>query len=273
MKAGHPVIAVTRAAEPSHRQPAVRWMTLDPQDVVGHHRLFAETDCVVDARNQRYDDWSAYPAMIEATLAALDGTAARYVYVGNVYSYGYPPSSDAIDETAPRNPVSQKGWIRHGIEAQLETAMSARPIGIVRFPDFYGISTDLLPHAIRWFGPASLHHQFVHLPDAARALRLIAEASAYGEVWHIAGAEPLTGYQLREIACQATGRRTRLLVMGPALVRLVGLAFAPARGLIETQYLWQKPVTLDMTKFARRFGTDFIHDHAQALQEILAGAR
>ncbi len=70
-----------------------------------------------------------------------------------------------------------------------------------------------------------------------------------------------------------TGRRTRLLVMGPALVRLVGLAFAPARGLIETQYLWQEPVTLDMTKFARRFATDFIHDHAQALQEILAGAR
>ncbi|MCY0877578.1 MAG: NAD(P)H-binding protein [Firmicutes bacterium] len=268
--AGHQVVAVTRSANPPGNRNALRWVTLDARDVAGHHTLFAHADCVIDARNQRYDDWSGYPAMITATLAALEGTQARYVYVDNLYLYGRPPSSDAVDETAPRMPVSEKGRIRCDIEAQLQVAMRDHAIVIVRFPDFYGITTDPLPRALRWFGPPTLAHQFIHVPDAAHAVRLLAEElAAYGDIWHVTGAEPITGDALRDITQQVVGRPVRLHVIGPALVHLMGLVYGPARGLRETQYLWQTPVTLSMAKFASRFDTRFIHSHVNALREIV----
>ncbi len=152
------------------------------------------------------------------------------------------------------------------------TAMLKHPITIARFPDFYGISTDPLPRSVRWFGPPRLAHQFIHIPDAAHAVRLLAEdEQSAGKVWHVTGAEPITGYQLRDIAREVTGRAVRLTVMSPGLIRLMGLGFAPARGLVETQYLWRSPMWLDATKFATRFGTQFIHTHREALQAIVNG--
>ena len=270
--AGDEVVAVTRGTSPPRPNASVRWATLHPHDVDGHHRLFLGADCVVDARNQRYDDWSRYPAMIEGTLAALEDTHAHYVYVDNLYLYGRPPVSTPLDESTARHPVSVKGQIRRAIEQRLMTAMSRHAITIARFPDFYGISTDPLPNGLRWFGPPALAHQFIHIPDAAHAVRPLAEdLHAAGNVWHVTGAEPITGYQLRDIAREVTGRATRLSVMSPSMVRLMGLGFAPARGLVETQYLWESPVMLDATKFGTRFGTQFIHTHREALQAIVDG--
>ncbi len=268
--AGDEVVAVTRGASSPGAHPVVRWATLQPEDVGGHHRLFAQADSVVDARNQRYDDWSRYPAMIAGTLAALEGTHAHYVYVDNLYLYGHPTTTNPVDETTARQPVSIKGQIRRKIEQRLMMAMPRHAITIARFPDFYAISTDPLPRGLRWFGPPSRAHQFIHIPDAAHAVRLLAEdVQTAGDVWHVTGADPITGYQLRDIAREVIGRAPRLAVMSPGVVRLMGLGFAPARGLIETQYLWQSPVLLDATKFDTRFGTQFIHTHREALQAIL----
>lgn len=268
--AGDEVVAVTRRGTSLGPPLVVRWATLHPEDVGGHHRLFAQADCVVDARNQRYDDWSGYPAMIAGTLAALEGTHAHYVYIDNLYLYGCPSTTTLVDETAARNPVSVKGQIRRRIEQRLMMAMPKHPITIARFPDFYGISTDPLPRSLRWFGPPALAHQFIHIPDAADAVRLLAgDVQTAGDVWHVTGADPITGYQLRDVAREVTGRTTRLAVMSPGMVRLMGLGFAPARGLVETQYLWHSPVLLDALKFLTRFGSQSIHTHREALQAIV----
>jgi nucleoside-diphosphate-sugar epimerase len=269
--AGDEVVAVTRGGPPPGSPAVVRWETLHPADVGGHHRLFAQADSVVDARNQRYDDWSRYPAMIAHTLTALEDTHAHYVYVDNLYLYGRPTTTKPVDEATARQPVSVKGQIRREIEQRLMMAMPRHAITIARFPDFYGISTDSLPRGLRWFGPPELAHQFIHIPDAAHAVRSLAEdVQTAGDVWHVTGADPITGYQLRDIAREVTGRATRLTVLSPVMVRLMGLGFAPARGLVETQYLWQSPVLLDATKFRTRFGTHFIHTHRDALKAILA---
>ena len=269
---GHEVVAVTRGEPPADGHGTVRWATVQPEDVEAHHRLFSQTDGVLDARNQRYDDWSRYPAMVDATLAALRDTRARYVYVDNLYAYGVPATSAPVDENTPRRPVSVKGQIRRDIERGLIAAMTTHPVTIVRFPDFYGISTDPLPGSLRWFGPPALSHQFIHVPDAAHAVRLILQdPTAAGEVWHVAGAAPITGYQLRDVARGITGRPTRLTVMGRGLVRVLGLISGPARGLVETQYLWETPMFLDASKFGSRFDTRFFHTHREALREIMEG--
>ena len=153
---------------------------------------------------------------------------------------------------------------------RLALGPSFQPIASTRFPDFYGISTDSLPRSVRWFGPPARAHQFIHIPDAAHAVRLLAEdVQTAGDVWHVTGAEPITGYQLRDMAREVTAHAARLTVMSPGLVRLMGLGFAPARGLVETQYLWRQPMLLDQTQFATRFGTHFIHTHREALQAIV----
>jgi nucleoside-diphosphate-sugar epimerase len=209
--------------------------------------------------------------MIAHTLTALEDTHAHYVYVDNLYLYGRPTTTKPVDEATARQPVSVKGQIRREIEQRLMMAMPRHAITIARFPDFYGISTDSLPRGLRWFGPPELAHQFIHIPDAAHAVRSLAEdVQTAGDVWHVTGADPITGYQLRDIAREVTGRATRLTVLSPVMVRLMGLGFAPARGLVETQYLWQSPVLLDATKFRTRFGTHFIHTHRDALKAILA---
>lgn len=133
---GHEVVAVSRRDRSPQSGGAQEWATWPAQDSAGYRRLFAGVDTVIDARNQRYDDWSRYPAMIEATLIALRGTRAHYVYVDNVYLYGNPNDSTALDETAPRRPVSVKGTIRRAIEQRVVTAMSTHPITIARFPTF-----------------------------------------------------------------------------------------------------------------------------------------
>ncbi len=171
--------------------------------------MFAEADAVIDARNQRYDDWSGYPAMIDATLAALAGTAAHYLSVDNIYLYGQPGTPRPIDEAAPRHPISAKGQIRQAVERRLMQAMDTYPIAIARFPDFYAIATDPLPRGVRWFGPPDLPHQFIHLPDAARALLWLTEDyQSRGQVWHVAGADPIAGTDLRDLA-QAVSRAPR----------------------------------------------------------------
>ncbi len=80
----------------------------------------------------------------------------------------------------------------------------------------------------------------------------------------------INGHNLRALASRIIGRPVKLHVMGPTVVHMLGLIFPPVRGLKETQYLWNEPVTLSMAKFARRFNTSFLHSHREALEEILA---
>lgn len=77
---GAAVVAVSRSSHP-HGPGAVRWVALDPDDVEGHRKIFERADAIIDARNQRYDDWSAYPAMIRATLSALGQSTVPYTHI------------------------------------------------------------------------------------------------------------------------------------------------------------------------------------------------
>ncbi|PSR34293.1 MAG: hypothetical protein C7B46_06095 [Sulfobacillus benefaciens] len=268
--AGASVIAVSRSATPRPEISQVTWASLDSDDIQSHHALFSTAECVIDARNQRYDDWSGYPAMIAATLTALQNTDARYIYVDNLYLYGRSFTSEPVTEDQARNPVSEKGRIRLSIETALRQVMPVHPILIARFPDFYNISTDSLPRAIRWFGPPELEHQFIHPRDAAHAISVLSAAPwAFGEIWHVVGPETINGHRLRAIASRIIGRQVKLQVLGPTAIHILGLISLEARGLRETQYLWNEPVTLNMAKFSQHFDTSFLHGHHEALEDIL----
>ncbi|WP_053958227.1 hypothetical protein [Sulfobacillus thermosulfidooxidans] len=266
------ITAVTRNPAHVHAIQGVEWAVLDPMDRSSHHALFERADIVIDACNQRYDDWSQYPEMIRVTLEALENTGARYVYIDNIYLYGIPPRDQLVTETVPRRPISQKGAIRFAIETQLVMQMQqGRPIVIVRFPDFYNIVTDSLPRYLRWFGPLDQPHQFIDTSDAARAIRLIAEDDgAYQQIWHVAGDEPITGQTMQGMVQELWGVKVPCRIFGPRFISLLGIINPLARGLKETQYLWTTPVILNTEKFASRYHGHFvIHSHQQVLHAIL----
>ncbi len=268
---GAAVVAVSRSSQHAE-QDKVRWVALSPDDVEGQRKIFERADAIIDARNQRYDDWSAYPAMIRTTLSALGQSGVPYTYVDNVYGYGRP-HGDSVKEDAPRLPVSRKGRYRVEVEGLLFRAVeSGRRVQIVRFPDFYGISTDSLGQGfLRWFGPPILAHQFIHIPDAAHAAWLLtSDSEAPSGVWHVAGDSPIAAEPLREIAQSALKRPVRLRVFPCLAVAAAGMANPQIRGLVETQYLWRTPLALNTEKFESRYGTEFRHSHQYALEEICA---
>jgi nucleoside-diphosphate-sugar epimerase len=269
------VTAVTRSpTKATTHRGVVSWAVRDPDDADGLRAVFSRADVVIDARNQRYDDWSGYPAMIDATLEALEGTAAGYVYVDNIYLYGRAASREPVNEQAPRRPVSAKGRIRLTVEERLRAAATSRPTAIVRFPDFYEITMETLPRHLRWFGPPDRPHQFIHTADAAHAVRLLAsDPEAFGTVWHVAGAPPITGIDLAALATRVANRPIRLRVLGPTVIRVLGWINRDARGLRETQYLWPDPLILDTRKFQARYDIGFIRSHEAVMREWLASSR
>ncbi|MHB1955742.1 MAG: Rossmann-fold NAD(P)-binding domain-containing protein [Sulfobacillus sp.] len=264
------VTAVSRFPEAVSRStPAVRWECLSPEDSAGHRRLFSTATHVMDARNQRYDNWSQYPKMISHTLQALQGTGARYLYIDNVYCYG-PTGLDVISEDAPRHPSSRKGMIRLTVEEMVMNAKTIEPVATIRFPDFYNITTDSLSQdRLRWYGDRNLPHQFIHTADAARAVWQIAmDSRAYHQIWHVAGAPPVSAGDLQALARRVLDRPIRLHMISPAMISLLGLVNRDARGFRETRYLWDQPLILDDSKFHRQYGKSEFLTHAQALKDL-----
>lgn len=245
------------------------WETLVP--------IVEELDAVIDARNQRYDDWSGYPRMIEQTLRALTITRVPYLYIDNVYLYGVA-GHNPVAESAPLRPVSEKGRMRMEVARMLENH-AARSV-VVRFPDFYGPGVGPGPLSglhrgvVYWFGPPDLPHQWIHVEDAARAVLFLADtAGTAGRVWHVPGPAPLSGHQLRKLAEEAAGRRVRLLRVPALAIWAMGLFDRQARGFRETRYLWEFPLILDGSRFLTKFPKWRFRSHLETLREAVAFAR
>lgn len=271
---GRSIVALQQLAAGLGNPPGLRcaadgvqsWETLVP--------IVEKLDAVIDARNQRYDDWSGYPRMIEQTLGALTITRVPYLYIDNVYLYGVT-GNKPVAEAAPPRPVSEKGRVRMEVARMLDNH-AARSV-VVRFPDFYGPGVGPGPLSglhrgvVYWFGPPDLPHQWIHVEDAARAVLSLAEtAGTGGRVWHVSGPDPLSGYQLRQLAGEAAGRRMHLVRVPALAIWAMGLFDHQARGFRETRYLWESPLILDGSQFLARFPKWRFRSHLQTLREVAA---
>ncbi len=281
LQQGYGVVATGR----NHKrlEEALRDMVLYPglelQEVgLGQHDrlrpVFEKVDWVIDARNQRYDNWSGYPNMISETIRALDDAPRPYIYVDNVYCYGRP-ATNPVPEDALRRPISEKGRIRVSVEKLLFQAMSSgHTVMVTRYPDFYGPGIEpfssLESGTLSWFGNPTLPHQFVHVRDAAGVLlALVANSESYGQLWHIPGPKAITGLDAYHLAQRISLKPIRLRVIGPLTVWVLGFINSDARGFRETRYLWDTPLILDGTKFLKQYGDGWFRSHEDTFEEIL----
>jgi nucleoside-diphosphate-sugar epimerase len=213
--------------------------------------------------------WQAqWPQIMRNTIDAVASRGARLIFFDNVYMYGRVDG--VMTEETPIQPTSRKGEVRARIASDLlDAARNGRiKASIARSADFYGTDakTSVLNLLVfqrlakgkkaQWLVNADVPHSFTYIPDAARALPLMAAADvSWGEVWHLpTAAPPWTGRELVAAAARALKVEPRLTVLAPWMVRLAGIFNGDIRESVEMLYQSALPYWFDSSKFERRFG-------------------
>lgn len=209
-----------------------------------------------------------WPRIMGNVIRACKEHGAKLVFFDNVYMYG--PVEGAMTEETPFRPSSKKGAVRAAIAGQLLGEMNggALPALIARSADFYGpgaktgVANILVFDNLhkgkkaQWMGNADMPHSFTYVPDAARALYLLAQREeAFGHTWHLPTAAPaLTGRQFIEEAAAAMDRPAKFSTLSTSMLRLVGLFNRTVGELAEMNYQFTQPYVFNSDKFNGAFG-------------------
>jgi len=176
-----------------------------------------------------------------------------------------------MTEETPFNPISKKGEIRAAIASQLINEIRAGNLSalIARSADFYGPVgfTTSVPNILvfgnvrkgkkaQWLINAKTPHSFTYVPDAAKALYMLANREdAFGQTWHMPTAtNPLTGEEFIKLATKDMGIKDSYSVISKGMMRMVGLFNRAIKESVEMAYQNEFPYLFDSSKFNSAFG-------------------
>jgi nucleoside-diphosphate-sugar epimerase len=214
--------------------------------------------------------WSVqWPKIMSNVIEVCKEASARLLFFDNVYMYGRVQGH--MTEQTPLRPVSRKGEVRARIAQQLLDEMNAGKIDalIARSADFYGPAADRtsVPNMLvfaklaqgktaQWLCNADVPHSLTYIPDAARALALLAQRDdAFGQTWHLPTApNPMTGREFISAAATAMNRRNGVSVLPKWMMSIGGLFNRTIREAVEMAYQNEQPYLFDSTKFNTAFG-------------------
>ncbi|HET6254816.1 MAG TPA: NAD-dependent epimerase/dehydratase family protein [Puia sp.] len=212
-----------------------------------------------------YSIWrQQWPRIIDNIIAACRQTQAKLLFFDNVYMYGQAPGP--MTEETPYNPTSRKGDLRARIATQLMSEVRKGNIiaAIARSADFYGpgagktsIPSFLVTQRLikgqraQWLVNAHVPHSFTFVPDAVKALRLLAlDDNAWNQVWHLPTAtNPLTGADFIEKAAAELKKASQYTVLPKWMIRLGGIFDRMTAELYEMLYQYEFDYVFDSTKF------------------------
>ncbi|HUB60058.1 MAG TPA: NAD-dependent epimerase/dehydratase family protein [Puia sp.] len=212
-----------------------------------------------------YSVWrQQWPRIIDNLIAACRQTNAKLLFFDNVYMYGQ--TSGPMTEETPYNPASRKGDLRARIATQLMSEVRKGNItaAIARSADFYGpgaVKTSIPNFLVfqrllknrraQWLVNAHVRHSFTYTPDAARALRLLAQDdNAWNQVWHLpTAANPLTGAGFIEKAAAELHKANQYAVLSKWMIRLGGIFDRTTAELYEMLYQYESEYIFSSAKF------------------------
>lgn len=258
----------------------------DGADPESAKQVCAGAAVVYHCANPPYNTWPQTIApLMRGIIAGAESAGAPLVYGDNLYMYG--DTSGLIHEELATDAQTRKGKIRADIAAELLAAHRAGRVRAVigRAADFYGPfaygSGELLFKAAlagkkaKALGDIDKPHTWTYTADAARGLvRLGAEESSWGQVWHLPSAPTITTRELARIVYEEAGHPEAFGVQtaGRVLVTLMGLFDPIMNELKEMMYQWDRPFILSHEKFAKAFGDDST-PHREAVKATLAWFR
>lgn len=265
----------------------VEYVRGDAADPATLRRVCRGAAVVYHCVNVPYAQWEIrLLPLARGILETCARQGARLVVVDNLYMYG--PVDGPLSEDTPRRADGPKGRLRAQLE---ETFLSAHQEGkvevcIARASDFYGppsiggganniaarlvVEPALSGQGASWLGRLDRPHTLSYLSDLGKNVVTLAEQpQAFGEVWHLPAAEPVTGQEFIHMVFEALGRPPRIgrPVTRPMLV-LAGLFSGQLRELRELMYQFERPFVVDASKFQRTFGGQ-VTPHQQAIQETV----
>ena len=265
----------------------VPWTAADVTDAASVEAAVQGAGVVYMAAQPDYTRWAQeFPPMLEAVVRGVGRVGARLVFADNLYSYG--PVTAPLTETSVEHPGSRKGVVRLGLARTLLAAHQAGtlPVAIARASDYYGPGVQgssvgaaffgavLAGKRPPWIGRTDQLHSFSFIDDVARGLVTLAHnQSAFGQVWHLPAAEPLSATAFAaQIAGQTQPTPRTPAALSGLLLRAVGLFSPMIRELAEVEYQFNAPFVIDGAHFADAFGFQPT-PHQEAIGQTLAWMR
>jgi nucleoside-diphosphate-sugar epimerase len=256
----------------------------DPDDHESIKRAARGIDTIIYLVGVNYWQFELHPVLMQKTLdAAIEEGVQHFVLSGTVYPYGRP-QTERVSENHPREPHTFKGKKRKEQEDILLAAHQAGRIkaSILRLPDFYGPGVDksLLDGVFKaaskggkaqMIGPIDTPHEFIFVPDAGPALVAVAEEpKAYGKVWHFGGAGVTTQREMATSIFAYAGKKPKLMVASPWLVRIIGMFNKLMHELVEMSYLQTTPVLMDDSALCKLIPSLHKTSYNEGIQKTLA---
>ena len=251
--------------------PGTESMTADLNDAEQTKKAVAGSSVVylLVGLDYNFKSWkSQWPKIITNVIDACAESKAKLIFFDNVYMYG--KVHGIMTENTAFNPCSRKGEIRAAIATELLTAIKEGKIQalIARSADFYGPGSDKTGMAnIMVFAnlakkknaqclvDANKPHSFTYVPDAAKALYLLAkDDSAFNQTWHLpTRPNPLTGKEFITLAAKEFDRPAKYTVFAPWMIKVLGLFIPVMTEIHEMLYQNELPYIFDSSKFDDHF--------------------
>ena len=215
-------------------------------------------------------------------LAGAREAGARLVHPGNALVYG-PLQQLPAREDHPHAANTRRGIMRKETEAMLMEAHARGevPVVIPRLSTFYGahvhgtfmsmiFEAAYRGHKAVWFGRLDVPHDLIYLPDAAAACVLLAlNEDAYGQVWHVPGAGPLTGEDFIRRVFAAYGKAPKIGARGRMFFQLASVIAPRVGDMVEVLYQFEQPFVMDGSKFSAAYPSFEYTPHDLGIQDTV----
>ena len=251
--------------------PGTETVGADIRDRAALGAAAAGAQVLVHAVGIAYQDWARdLPPMHDAVLAAAEAAGAVAVFVENLYSYS--EGASPLNEVSLEDPPTRKGALRKTLTHQwLKAHQEGRIRGVsVRASDYWGPGASRSPNShfgsrffpefeagksVAFLGDPDAPHSYTYLPDFARALADVAlDPGAWGQVWISPSLVPTTARTVARKFGETAGRTVKVGRLPRTLVRFLGLFNPLIREVVEMLYQFEKPFTVDASRFEHRFG-------------------
>jgi nucleoside-diphosphate-sugar epimerase len=239
----------------------------DAYDLASAKAAVQGATVVYQCAQPEYHEWvEKFPPLQSSILEAAASVGAKLIICDNLYMYG-DPDGKPITEDMPYRAHTRKGKVR---QVMAEAAMAAHKAGklrvaVGRASDFFGpfemvqgeqlFIPALTGKPANLLGNPDLPHSFTYVKDFGTALAVLGtHDEALGQAWITPTAPPVTQNQLVKWIEAEAGKPVKARAAGKLLLSLIGL-FSPApKELVEMLYEFEKPFTVDSSRFERTFG-------------------
>ena len=206
---------------------------------------------------------------VPITEGIIDATAfagAKLIFADNLDAYG--EVTGAIKETLPLAASGKKSKVRaEALKLVLEAHKEGKLKAVVgKASDFYGPRVTKGAMGARIFenvlndkkasviGNIKEPHTFTYIEDFAKALiKLSEDSKALGEVWHVPSGKTVTGEEFLEIIFKQAKKEKKVSGWSSVSHKFKAMSDARLKNFNERLYAYEKPFTVDHSKFLRTF--------------------